>query len=423
MDSIIHRHEGRALVEGVDLHAIAKEQGTPLFVYSRKRIAENFAQVDGSLNPWRHRTSYAVKANSTLGVLRLLHELGAHADIVSGGELARCVKAGFHPSEIIFSGVGKTVEELRHALCVGVRAIHAESLPEIDVIARVAQELNLVAPIALRVNPNVDAQTHPYIATGLHNSKFGMEIEVARQAASRAIASPHLKLEGIACHIGSQIGTPLALREAVEIAGRFALECRGLGAPITTVDAGGGWPISYDGETYPPLADFGAAVLQGLWASGLTPDDTDVAIEPGRCIVGNAGILLTEVLFEKQQSPQGKKSHRFVVVDGAMTELLRPSLYDAKHPVVVLQPRDGEATTADVVGPVCESGDFLAKGIQLPPTQRGDLLALDCAGAYAMSMASQYNARLRPPEILIDGNVSTPLRRRETFEDLWLTES
>jgi diaminopimelate decarboxylase len=413
--------KGRLHCEAIELGQVAKEVGTPCFVYSWNAIREAYTTIDRALGDTRHWIAYAMKANSNLALLRRLAQLGSGADIVSGGELARAMEAGMRPDRIVFSGVGKTDREIESALAAGVRSIHAESPAELDAIEAIAGGMGRPAPISLRVNPDIDPQTHPYIATGLRESKFGVSMDTARALLPRILGSKHLRLEGLACHIGSLIGSSQAVGQATEAVARMAVEFKRAGAPINTLDAGGGWPIAYGHEaTEPePYAAFGAAIRDALVRSGADQVGLELIIEPGRSIVGDAGILLTQVVFTKEQF--GK---RFVIVDGAMTELLRPALYKAYHAVVPVQAPalDAPLTPADLVGPVCESGDFLAQDRPLPALARGDLVAIRGAGAYAACMASTYNSRPRAAEVLVDGNVQHVIRRRERVEDLWRDE-
>jgi diaminopimelate decarboxylase len=325
------------------------------------------------------------------------------------------------PDTIVFSGVGKTDREIESALAAGVRSIHAESAAEIDAIEGIAQGMGRPAPVSLRVNPDVDPKTHPYIATGLKQSKFGITIEVARELLPRILGSKHLHFEGLACHIGSLIGSSAAVGQATEAVARLARDFKAHGAPIRTLDCGGGWPISYGHEEHEPepYAAFGAAIRDGIERAGAGLDEFELIVEPGRAIVGDAGVLLTQVIFTKQQADK-----RFVIVDAAMTELLRPALYRAYHAIMPVQApaADAPLTPADVVGPVCESGDFFALDRPLPPLARGDLVVLRGAGAYAACMASTYNARPRAAEVLVDGNAHHLIRRRERVEDLWRDE-
>ena len=404
--------------DGVALSSVAERFGTPSYVYSGAAIDMAYDAVDRSLGSQPHLIAYAMKANGNLAILARLARRGAAVDIVSEGELARAMKAGFAPERILFSGVGKTDAEIRAAIEAGVRSLHAESEPEIDAIEAVAAALGKPAPLALRVNPDVDASTHPYIATGLRSSKFGVSLDVARRLLPRILKSPHLRLEGLACHVGSRVLSPDPIAEAVEITARFARECEEHGARIVTLDAGGGWPIEYGDESRTPAAHaaFGKSIAEAMKRGAGGDRGWQLAIEPGRSIVGDAGVLLTRVLFVKEQA--GK---RFVIVDAAMTELIRPALYEAFHAVVpVSEPtRDAQLSPADVVGPVCESGDFRARERPLPPLQRGDLLAIRGAGAYAASMGSRYNGRPFAAEVLVDAGAAKLVRKREPLEALW----
>lgn len=407
--------------EGVPLSRVAQEVDTPTFVYSGAAIDTAYQAIDEALDFAPHLIAYAVKANGNLSILARLASQGCGADIVSEGELRRALKAGFSPEHIVFSGVGKREDEIRAAARAEVRAIHVENEQELDVVERVASSIGRPLTIGVRVNPDVDAQTHPYIATGLRQSKFGLSIPTAESVLPRISKSPHLRLEAVACHIGSQLGSPAPLREAIEILGRFAKVCVDQGAPLTAIDVGGGWPMSYGNESdaYPSVEAFGKAIRDGLEAAGVLTNDITIITEPGRALVGDAGVLLTRVLYTKQQGDQ-----HFVIVDAAMTELIRPALYEAYHAIMpVSEPSSGtELMRVDVVGPVCESGDFLAKGRLLPPVVPGDLLAVRGAGAYGREMQSMYNARPLPAEVLVDGVRSRVIRRRSGPDALWLGE-
>ena len=412
--------DGELRVDGVSLERIAERFGTPCYVYSAASVDAAYAGIDAALAGAPHFIAYAMKANSSLALLARLARAGAGVDIVSGGELARALRAGFPAQRIAFSGVGKRDDEIRGALAAGVRALHVESEPEIDVIESMARELAKPAALCLRVNPEVDANTHPYIATGLRSSKFGVALDVARRLLPRLLSSPHLRLEGIACHIGSMVQTPEPIGAAVEIAARFARECQQAGAPINTLDAGGGWPIAYGDETSAPAehARFGATIIEAA-RRGAGEHGWTIMIEPGRSIVGDAGLLLTRVLYAKEQS--GK---RFAIVDGAMTELIRPALYRAYHAVMpVKQPLAGDKfEPVDVVGPVCESSDFLALERNLPALARGELLAVRGAGAYGAVMGSRYNSRPLAAEVLVEDGEAKLVRRREPVEAIWREE-
>jgi diaminopimelate decarboxylase len=407
--------------EGVALDRLADELGTPLFVYGAGAIDAAYGAIDDALGFAPHLIAYAVKANGNLAILARLARQGAGADIVSGGELLRALEAGVPPERIVFSGVGKRDDEIELALHRRIRSIHAESAAEVDAIEAIARRMGTRAALALRVNPDVDPQTHPYIATGLHGSKFGIDISTAEALVPRIVASDHLDLEGVACHIGSQLASPEPLEEAVTLVARFALRCRAAGAHVRMLDTGGGWPLSYGSEEapYPPLADYGAAIRRGLGAAGASNAGFEIVVEPGRSLVGGAGVLLTRVLYVKDGPAK-----RFVIVDAAMTELLRPALYGAHHAARPVRAPDAAAgeTPVDLVGPVCETGDFLALDRPMPPLARGDLLVFEGAGAYASCMASNYNARPRPAEVLVDGGAHRVIRERETVEGLWALE-
>jgi diaminopimelate decarboxylase len=428
--------EDRLACEGVDLERIAGETGTPAYVYSGIAIDEAFRAIDDALSWGPHLVAYAIKANSNLAVLARLRDLGAGADIVSGGELARCLEAGIPGSRIVFSGVGKRDEEIEAALDAKVRSIHVESAQEIDAIEQIAKRQGAPAQISLRINPDVDPKTHPYIATGLHHTKFGLEVAVAEALLPRILGSDHLVLEGVTCHIGSQIGEVSSLQEGVAITARLAVRCREAGAPIRTLDAGGGWPITYGHETdaFPPPSAFGQAIRDGLVEGGAGDLDLEVIVEPGRALVGEAGVLLTRVLFVKDQpfrpdavagqAPR-EGAKRFVIVDASMSELIRPALYQAHHAMLPLRApaEDAGVSHVDVVGPVCESGDWLARDRALPPLARGDLVAIMGAGAYGMVMASNYNSRPRPVEVLVEDGSHRIVRARESTADLMRGES
>jgi diaminopimelate decarboxylase len=415
--------EGVLCADGEPLDALAERFGTPCYVYSAAAIQGAYAAIDRALAGRPHLVAYAVKANSNASILARLARAGAGADIVSGGELARALRAGFDPPRIVFSGVGKTDAEIKSALDASILSLHAESEQEIEAIEAVARSLGRRAPIALRVNPDVDPATHPYIATGLRSSKFGLDIDTARRLLPRLLASDHLALEGIACHIGSMVLSPEPIGDAVEIIARFARECAAAGAPLRALDAGGGWPILYgdEGREAAGHARFGQAILGAMARGGADSLGLTLIVEPGRAVVGDSGVLLSRVLYVKEQS--GGK--RFVIVDAAMTELIRPALYGAYHAIVPVKEPDRGAppVTVDVVGPVCESGDFLARDRELPPLQRGDLVAIRGAGAYGSVMATHYNSRVFAPEVLVEDGRSVLIRRREPLEALWRDET
>jgi diaminopimelate decarboxylase len=413
--------DGTLACEQVSLESIAAEVDTPAFIYSGAAIDDAYRSIDEALGFAPHLIAYAVKANGNLSVLARLASQGCGADIVSVGEMQRALKAGFPPERIVYSGVGKRREEIVAAAKAGIRALHVENIQELDVVESVALELGRTLRIGLRVNPDVDPKTHPYIATGLQESKFGLAIPVAESAIPRILKSPHLELEAVACHIGSQLSSPRPLRDAIELLGNFARRCIDHGARLRAIDVGGGWPMHYGQEVdpYPPAAAFGQAIRQGLEASDMLRPGIEIITEPGRALVGDAGVLLTRVLYTKTQ---GKR--RFVIVDAAMTELIRPALYGAYHAIMpITEPAPNtKLVPVDVVGPVCESGDFVAKDRPLPEVTPGDLLAIRGAGAYGREMQSMYNARPLPPEVLIDGARSRIVRKRSGPEAFWQGE-
>ena len=411
--------DGQMVCDGVPLRQLAANLSTPFYVYSARAIEGAYRGIEASLAGIPHLIAYAMKANSNLAIASRLGALGAGADIVSGGELMRALEAGIPPSRIVFSGVAKSDEEIRFALGRGVRALNVESGSEIEGIGAIAASMGLRAPIALRINPDVDPKTHPYIATGLRHAKFGLGLDQARALLPKILGTSSLSLEGIGCHIGSQIASPSAVEDAAAIVGAFARECRDAGAPIRAIDAGGGWPIDYGdhASTPPSLEVFGGAIRAGMRRAGV--EGFELVVEPGRSLVGDAGVLVTRVVHVKET---GEK--RFVIVDAAMTELMRPALYGAYHAIVPCEQRDHEhAWPCDVVGPVCESGDFLAKDRALVGVQRGDLLIVRGAGAYAASMGSRYNSRPLCAEVLVEDGRARLIRSRETFEDLLRREN
>ena len=408
--------DGQLWMEGVALADLARTHGTPLFVYSSAAILDALAAYQRGLAGRRAQICYALKANSTLAVLKLLADQGCGFDIVSGGELERALAVGADPAKVIFSGIGKTRAEMARALEVGVGCFNVESLPELDVLSDVAVSLGRRAPISIRVNPNVDAKTHPYISTGLKGNKFGIAHEQALGAYQHAASLPGLQVVGIDCHIGSQITEQTPYLEAMDRILDLVGQIEAAGIPIRHIDFGGGLGIDYNGDT-PPAADaLWAALLARVDARGY--GDRQLMIEPGRSLVGNAGVCLTEVLYLK---PGEQKN--FCIVDAAMNDLPRPSLYQAFHRIVPLQQPAAGATapTWDVVGPVCESGDWIGRDRALA-AQPGDVLAVLSAGAYSMSMSSNYNTRPRAAEVLVSGDQARVVRQREAVADLWRGE-
>ncbi len=405
-----HPKRGALHAEGVPLAALAAEHGTPLYVYSSATLTRHWKVLRRSLAGLDATVCYAVKANSNLAVLSLFARLGSGFDIVSGGELYRVLKAGGDPRTVVFSGVGKRDDELAFALDAGVGTLNVESGPELVRVAAVARRLKVRAPIALRVNPDVDPKTHPYIATGLRESKFGVSVDEARRLYRLAVQDPHLDVRGVACHIGSQITTVRPFVDAVVRVRRLAEELGRAGIHLRHLDVGGGLGVTYKDESPPTPEQYGAAIKSALkgWKG-------EVHLEPGRVLVGNAGVLVTRVLYVKETSAK-----TFVVVDAAMNDLVRPAFYDAWHDIEpVVAPGKGTRRVAcDVVGPVCESSDFLARDRRLPPAAEGDLLCVRTAGAYGFTMSSNYNSRPRAAEVLVDGTKVLLARARETYPDL-----
>jgi diaminopimelate decarboxylase len=404
------RKKGLLHAEAIPLPKLARRHGTPLYVYSTATLTRHWRVLHRSLAGVRHLVCYAVKANSNLAVLSLFARLGSGFDIVSGGELFRVLQAGGDPRKVVFSGVGKRDDEIAFALGEGVRTLNVESGAELARISAVARRLGVTAPIALRVNPDVDPKTHPYISTGLRDNKFGVSVAEARRLYRAAAEDPALRIEGVACHIGSQITSVRPFLDAIDRVLALVRDLGKAGIRVGHVDVGGGLGIRYRDEDPPHPDVYGAAIREAL--AGF---DGEVLLEPGRVLVGNAGVLLTRVLQVKRS---GRKT--FVVVDAAMNDLVRPSFYDAHHEIEpVGPPRPGaRSIVADVVGPVCESSDFLARGRRMAEPEPGDLLAVRSAGAYGFAMSSNYNARPRAAEVLVDGDRAHLARARETYRDL-----
>ncbi|MEX5551107.1 diaminopimelate decarboxylase [Pseudomonas pergaminensis] len=411
MDAFNYR-DGELFAEGVALSAIAERFGTPTYVYSRAHIEAQYRSFTDALDGVPHLVCYAVKANSNLGVLNVLARLGAGFDIVSRGELERVLAAGGKAEKIVFSGVGKTREDMRRALEVGVHCFNIESTDELERLQVVAAEMGVRAPISLRVNPDVDAGTHPYISTGLKENKFGIAIADAEDVYIRAAQLPNLEVLGVDCHIGSQLTSlpPFldALDRLLALIDRLG-EC---GIYLHHIDLGGGVGVRYRDEEPPLIADYIQAVRERIEGRDLT-----LMFEPGRYIVANAGVLLTQVEYLKHTEHKD-----FAIVDAAMNDLIRPALYQAWMNVTAVTPRASEARAYDIVGPICETGDFLAKDRQLA-LEEGDLLAVHSAGAYGFVMSSNYNTRGRTAEVLVDGDQAFEVRRRETVAELYAGES
>ncbi|HVK73957.1 MAG TPA: diaminopimelate decarboxylase [Kofleriaceae bacterium] len=414
LSSAFTERQGTLHCEGVSLEALATQVGTPAYVYSAGAIREQYERLTAALAGVSFRVHFSVKANSNLAVLALLRELGAGVDIVSGGELRRALAAGMAGPDVVFSGVGKTAAEMREALAAGVLFFNVESEGELRALEAVAAELGTVAPVALRVNPEVDVETpHAYTRTGGKGHKFGIPYDEVRQVARLALASPHLSLVGLDLHIGSQLSSMEPYEQGIAKVELLLRDIRADGAPdLAYLDIGGGLAVVYDDEPPTDIEAFGRTVRGVAERTGLR-----IVVEPGRFLVANAGVLLTRVLYTKRSG--GKD---YMIVDAGMTELIRPSHYDAYHRVAAVTPT-GQRRTVDVVGPVCESGDFLALAREMDAVEPGGLVVVHSAGAYGMVMASNYNSRPRPCEVLVDGDRWAVVRERETFDTLVLGET
>ncbi len=408
MTDFEYRHD-RLFCEDVALEDIARDAGTPCYVYSSRTILERFAAYDEAFGGIPHTVCYAVKANSNLALLKLLADAGCGFDIVSGGELFRVLKAGGDPRKVVFSGVGKGTGEIEYALDQNIFSFNCESEPELELIDSIAGRRGVFARIAIRVNPDVDAVTHPYISTGLREHKFGIDISEVEDVYARAMSLRNLSLESVSCHIGSQLMDTRPLLEAIGKMLALVDRLRSRGLPIAHIDLGGGLGVPYRcGEQRPGIHEFIRELRSMLAGRGL-----HAMVEPGRSIVGEAGVLLTRVLYRKRNA-----NKEFVIVDAAMNDLIRPALYQSHHEIVPLLREERELIRADVVGPVCETGDFLARDRDMPDLHAGDLLAICTAGAYGFVQASNYNSRPRPAEVLVEGTGWRIIRRRESYEDL-----
>ncbi len=410
--SYFPRHNGSLMAEGMPLSSLAEQYGTPLYVYSRSAIESAYQEFSDALADHKHLICYAVKANSNLSVINLLARLGSGFDIVSSGELKRVLAAGATADRIVFSGVGKTHDEIREALTVGIRCFNIESAAELERLAKIAAEAGVVAPVSLRINPDVDAGTHPYISTGLKENKFGIGTEDAIAVYERAAELSSIDIQGIDCHIGSQL-TDIepyrdAYRKVIEVVDTLASK----GIRISHFDVGGGQGIQYDNPDSLSIPDWAAVVVEAIGDR-----DIEILVEPGRYIAGPAGVLLTRVEYLKTN-----EDRHFAIVDAAMNDLIRPALYSAWQAIEAVETRDIPQTTYDVVGPVCESADFLGKSRALA-IDEGDLLAVRQSGAYAFVMSSNYNTRARAAEIMVDGEQAHVVRQRETIEELFASEA
>ncbi len=399
---------GLLFCEQVPLEEIAKELGTPLYVYSYRTLERHYEVFRDALKELDHLICYSVKANSNLAVIRTFAQKGAGADVVSGGELFRALKAGVDPKRIVFSGVGKSPEELRYALEVGVLMINVESGEELRLLASLASEKGIRAPMSIRVNPDVDPLTHPYISTGLRSSKFGLEMKEAYELFRWASRNSHLEVVGISCHIGSQITDLGPFLEAFGKIKEFFFTLKGAGIDVRMVDLGGGLGITYRDEEPPHPSEYGKALAELVKGMECT-----FVFEPGRVLVGNAGVLVTKVLYRKENG--GK---RFVVVDAAMNDLIRPTLYKAYHEILPCRLEERPKVKVDIVGPICETGDYLAKDREIAEPMPGEFLAVMSAGAYGFSMSSNYNSRPRVAEVMVKDDKFWVVRKRESYEDL-----
>lgn len=404
--------QNRLFAENVSCTDIAEQYGTPCFVYSRATIERHFLAFTDAMKSHPHLICYAVKANSNIAVLNVLAKMGSGFDIVSGGELSRVVKAGGDPSKVVFSGVGKTVEEIKLGLDLGIKCFNVESEAELHRIADVAAAEGKVAPISIRVNPNVDAGTHPYISTGLKENKFGIELEQALPLFEWAHRQPSLSVQGVDCHIGSQLTEISPFLDALDALIALIDRLADKGIELSHLDLGGGLGVPYNGEAPPHPSEYAAALMKKLERF---PQLT-IIFEPGRAIMANAGIMLTKVEYLKQNAEKN-----FCIVDAAMNDLIRPALYSAWQRIEPVVKTEAESKVYDVVGPICETGDFIGKERELN-VAAGDLLAVRSAGAYGFTMSSNYNSRPRAAEIMVDGDKTHLIRQRETVESLWAGE-
>ncbi|MDW6002575.1 diaminopimelate decarboxylase [Vibrio mangrovi] len=413
MDYFNYQDDGQLWAEKVRLAELAKDYGTPLYVYSKATLERHWHAFDQAVGEHPHLVCYAVKANSNLGVLSALARLGSGFDIVSGGELERVLAAGGDPAKIVFSGVGKTEAEMKRALELKIKCFNVESEPELHRLNCVAQSLGVKAPVSLRINPDVDAKTHPYISTGLRDNKFGIAFERAPEVYRLAHELEHLEVHGIDCHIGSQLTQIEPFIDATDRLLALIDNLKAEGIHIRHLDVGGGLGVVYHEETPPQPAEYAKALLSRLE----NHKDLELVFEPGRAIAANAGVLLTKVEFLKHTEHKN-----FAIIDAAMNDLMRPALYQAWQNIVPVIPRSGAAQVYDLVGPVCETGDFLGKERELV-LEEGDILAVRSAGAYGFAMSSNYNTRSRAAEVMVDGEQVHLVRQREPLSSLWALES
>jgi len=394
--------------EQAPIENIAAAVGTPFYLYSRQTLENHFASFDEAFKAIPHLTCYSVKANSNLAILKTFARRGAGADVVSGGELFRALSAGVPAEKIVYSGVGKRPQEITYALDAGILMFNVESPQELELVAELAEKADRKARIALRVNPDINPGTHPYISTGLKENKFGINLQDALQEYEKARDKKHIDITGIACHIGSQIIEASPFVEALRTLKKLVMELQGRGIALRYLDLGGGLGITYKKESPPQPQQYAQEIVSELAGLPVT-----LILEPGRVLVGNAGILVTQVLYTKNS---GEKN--FIVVDAGMNDLIRPSLYGSYQGIQPVKKKKGRKITADIVGPICESGDFIAKKRRVPAFAPGELMAVMSAGAYGFSMASNYNSRPRVPEVLVTGETWSVIRERESYDDL-----
>lgn len=413
MDYFNYQDDGQLWAEDVAVTQLAQQFGTPLYVYSRATLERHWNAFDKSVGEHPHLVCYAVKANSNIGVLNALARLGSGFDIVSGGELERVIAAGGDAAKVVFSGVGKTAAEMKRALELGIKCFNVESEPELERLNKVAGELGVKAPISLRINPDVDANTHPYISTGLRDNKFGIAFDRAPAVYKFAQSLEHLDIKGIDCHIGSQLTDIEPFIDATDRLLALIDDLKTQGVNIEHLDVGGGLGVVYRDELPPQPSDYAKALLGRLE----NHKDLELIFEPGRAIAANAGILVTQVEFLKHTEHKN-----FAIIDAAMNDLMRPALYQAWQDIVPVVPREGEAVTYDLVGPICETGDFLGKDRALV-LEENDLLAVRSAGAYGFVMSSNYNTRVRAAEVMVDGEQVHLVRQREELSSLWALEN
>lgn len=410
MDSFNYRDD-RLFAEDAAIEDITKKHGSPCYIYSRATFERHWRAFDEALSAHDHLVCFAVKANSNLAVLNVLAKIGSGFDIVSGGELERVLAAGGDANKVVFSGVGKTKEEMRRALEVGIRCFNVESEDELLLLNDVAAQMNVIAPVSIRVNPNVDAKTHPYISTGLKENKFGIDISLAPEIYMQASKMKNIKIEGVDCHIGSQLTETRPFIDALDLVLTLIDQLADMGIKIHHLDLGGGLGIQYKDETPPAPAEYAKALSEKLEGR-----DLQILVEPGRAIAGNAGILVTQVEFIKSNDEKN-----FAIVDAAMNDLMRPALYSAWQDIIPVNKKTGSTQRYDIVGPICETGDFLGKDRDLN-IEAGDLLAVRSSGAYGFTMSSNYNTRPRVAEIMVDGDNVHVVRERETVQSLFENE-